>query len=95
LATVALATAFGMRSFITQTAPTVIHESQPTTVSSIAKDESPFTIIISSPNRNDCRRYQLNKTTGMMNDKRTSDCTGEAGGQGARIEEISEAFRNR
>jgi hypothetical protein len=71
---------------------------QSTTVSSIKRGDDPITVIISSPNRNDCHRYQLNNKPGAINDRGTSDCLrdpDEGSGQGTRIEAISKGFRNR
>jgi hypothetical protein len=64
------------------------------TVSSIARDENPITIIIASPNHNDCRRYQLDKTAGAINEKGTGDCDSDAS-RGTRVEAIAKGFRNR
>jgi hypothetical protein len=55
-AAVSLAVAMGAWSFLAQPPEAVVTEAQSTTVSSIARND-PFTIIISSPKRNDCRRY--------------------------------------
>jgi hypothetical protein len=94
-----VAAAIGASAYFGRTPQPVVSETQATTVSSITrKSDDPITVIISSPNRNDCRRYQLHNTTGAMSDKGVSDCMrdpDEASGQGTRIEEISKGFRNR
>ena len=93
-----VAVAAGASAYFGRPPQPVIPEPQATTVSSITKSDDPITVIISSPNRNDCRRYQLNNATGAMNDKGMGDCMrdpDEGHGQGTRIEEISKGFRNR
>ena|ERR1700681_4330161 len=91
---VVFASAFGVRSFLAILQTT--HASpEPASVASIAGDESPITVIVSSPNSNDCHRYELDKATGARNDKGTTKCISEGGGQSARIEAIAKGFRNR
>jgi hypothetical protein len=90
----ALLGAIGVWSFFAQRHPTVMPEGP--TVSSITRDENPITIIISSPNRNDCRRYRLDKAGGAISEKSTGDCDSDSGGgQGTRIEAIAKGFRNK
>jgi hypothetical protein len=89
------ASAFGVRSFVAGRQTTSGSEPEPASVSSIASDESPITIIVSTPNSNDCHRYELNKATGARTDKGTTKCISESGGQSSRIEEIAKGFRNR
>jgi hypothetical protein len=92
---VVLASAFGLRSFVAGPQKTASPEPEPASVSSIASDESPITVIISTPNSNDCHRYELDKATGARNDKGTTKCVSEGGGNGSRIEAIAKGFRNR
>jgi hypothetical protein len=93
-----VAAAIGASAYFGRHSQPVIAETQATTVSSITKSNDLITVIISSPNRNDCRRYQLSNTTGAINDKGMSDCMrdpDEGKGQSTRIEAISKGFRNR
>jgi hypothetical protein len=51
-------------------------------------------VIVSTPNSNDCRGYQLNVATGERGDKGRVDCnTGNK--KPGRLETISQSFRNR
>ena len=53
-------------------------------------------IVISLPNRADCRQYQLNNKTGDLKDEGDSDCSKRPSeNQGTRVEAISNGFRNR
>jgi hypothetical protein len=70
-------------------------EPERASVSSIAAGESPIGIIVSSPNSNDCHRYELDKATGARTDKGTTKCIKDGGGSVARIEAISNAFKNK
>ena len=93
-----VAAAIGASAYFGRMPQPVVAETQATTVSSISRSNDPITVIISSPNRNDCHRYQLNNTTGAINDKGVGDCMrdpDEGSGQATRIEEISKGFRNR
>ena len=92
---VVFASAFGVRSFVALPQTTHASEPEPASVASIASDESPISVIMSSPNSNDCHRYELNKATGGRTDKGTTKCISESGGQSSRIEEIAKGFRNR
>lgn len=69
-------------------------ETEPLAVASIAGGERSTTIIVSTPNSNDCRRYQLNVATGLRSDRGTSNCAGDAGNGPTRLEAISKSFRN-
>jgi len=64
-------------------------------VASIASGERPTTIIVSTPNSNGCRRYQLNVDTGVRNDQGPGNCNADGSKQPGRLEAISKAFRNR
>jgi len=64
-------------------------------VTSIASGERPTTIIVSTPNSNGCRRYQLNVDTGVRNDQGPGNCNADGSKQPGRLEAISKAFRNR
>jgi hypothetical protein len=92
---VVFASAFGVRSFVALPQTTHASEPEPASVASIASDESPISVIVSTPNSNDCHRYELDKATGARNDKGTTKCISEGGGQGSRIEAIAKGFRNR
>jgi hypothetical protein len=92
---VVFASAFGVRSFLAILQTTHASQPEPASVASIAGDESPITVIVSSPNSNDCHRYELDKATGARNDKGTTKCISEGGGQSSRIEAIAKGFRNR
>jgi len=50
-------------------------------------------IVVSTPNSNDCRRYRLDNTTGEIEDNGNGDCGKRGGGQRGRIEAISNGFR--
>jgi len=69
-------------------------EPEPSAVASIIGHQMPTTIIVSTPNSNDCRRYQLNVATGQRNDTGPINCTADGGGQPGRLQAISKAFRN-
>jgi hypothetical protein len=51
-------------------------------------------IIVSTPNSNDCRGYQLNVVTGERGDQGRVDCDTGADKPG-RLETIAKSFRNR
>jgi len=87
-----LAVAYGLPLSLARFAPKA--ESETLAVASIAGGERSTTIIVSTPNSNDCRRYQLNVTTGLRNDQGTSNCAGDAGNGPTRVEAISKSFRN-
>jgi hypothetical protein len=70
-------------------------ESEPSAVASIVDGDRPTTIIVATPNSNDCRRYQLNVTTGVRNDQRSTNCAGDADKGPTRLEAISKSFRSR
>jgi hypothetical protein len=92
---VVFASAFGVRSFVAAPQTTSGPAPEPVSVSSIASSESPITVIVSTPNSNDCHRYELDKATGARNDKGTTKCISEGVGQSSRIEAIAKGFRNR
>ncbi len=71
----ALVAAMCALSFFAQPQQTAVSEVQSATVSSITRSDIPTTVIISLPNRNDCRRYHLDSATGAINDDATSNCT--------------------
>jgi hypothetical protein len=52
------------------------------------------TIILSAPNSNDCRGYQLNVVTGERGEKGSVDCNTGAS-KPSRLETITRSFRNR
>jgi hypothetical protein len=89
-----LAVAYGLRLPLSFARFAPKAETEPLAVASIAGGERSTTIIVSTPNSNDCRRYQLNVTTGLRNDQGTSNCTGDAGNGPTRVEAISKSFRN-
>jgi hypothetical protein len=91
----ALAIAYGLRSQISQ--PRVASRAEPelSAVASIAGGVGPTTIIVSTPNSNDCQRYQLNVDTGARNELGAISCSGDGSKQPGRLEAISKAFRNR
>jgi hypothetical protein len=92
----ALAIVYGLRLLVSQPRVASNAEPEPSAVASIAAGgERPTTIIVSTPNRNDCRRYQLNVETGVKNDQGSINCTADNGKQPGRLEAISKAFRNR
>jgi len=93
-AAAALAVAFGLRVMVGEPHPKSGAEPEPAAVASIAGRETPTTIIVSTPNSNDCHRYQLNTATGVKNDNGTVKCVSEGDGQPTRIEAISKAFPN-
>ena len=62
-AVAALAIVCALRLLISQPRVTTSAEPEPSAVASIAAGERPTTIIVSTPNSNDCRRYQLNVDT--------------------------------
>jgi hypothetical protein len=69
-------------------------EPEPSAVASIAAGERQTTIIVSTPNTSDCRRYQLNVDTGARNDQGPVNCNADGSKQPGRLEAISKAFRN-
>jgi hypothetical protein len=70
--------------------------SEPSAMASISDGQRQTTIIVSAPNGNDCRRYQLNVTTGVRSDEQGPiNCADEVGNQPGQMEAISKAFRNR
>jgi hypothetical protein len=91
----ALAIVYGLRFLVSQPRVASNAEPEPSAVASIAGGESPTTIIVSTPNSNDCRRYQLNVDTGARNDQGAISCSADSGKQPGRLEAISKAFRNR
>jgi hypothetical protein len=88
-----VAVAYGLRLPLSLTRFAPKAETETLAVASIAGGEHSTTIIVSTPNSNDCRRYQLNVTTGLRNDQSTSNCAGDAISP-TRIEAISKSFRN-
>jgi hypothetical protein len=89
-----LAVAYGLRLPLSLARFAPKAESETLAVASIAGGERSTTIIVSTPNSNDCRRYQLNVTTGLRNEQGTSNCAGDAGNGPTRVEAISKSFRN-
>jgi hypothetical protein len=78
--------AYGLRPQPSSARLTPKVEVEPSAVSSIAGGGS-TTIIVSTPNSNDCRRYQLDVTTGVRNDKGAVNCRGDRTGPG-RVETL-------
>jgi hypothetical protein len=91
----ALAIAFGLRLLISQPRVAARAEPEPAAVASIVDGERPTTIIVSTPNSNDCRRYQLNVDTRVRNDQGAINCNADGSKQPGRLEAISKSFRNR
>jgi hypothetical protein len=91
----ALAMVCALRLLISQPRLTSSPELEPSAVASIAAGERPTTIIVSAPNSNDCRRYQLNVDTGARNDQGQGpiNCNADSK-QPGRLEAISKSFRN-
>jgi hypothetical protein len=94
VATLAIVCAF--RLLISQPRLTSSAEPEPSAVASIAAGERQTTIIVSTPNSNDCRRYQLNVDTGTRNDQGQGpiNCNADGSKQPGRLEAISKSFRN-
>jgi hypothetical protein len=92
---VVFASAFGVRMLVARPQTKSGPEPELASVSSIASGESPITVIVSSPNSNDCHRYELDAATGARNDKGTTKCIAEGDGQSSRIQAIAKGFRNR
>ena len=90
----ALAIVYGLRLLISQPRVTSSAEPEPSAVASIVDGERPTTIIVSTPNNNDCKRYQLNVDTGARNDQGPVNCNADSSKQPGRLEAISKAFRN-
>jgi hypothetical protein len=90
-----LAVAYGLRLPLSLARFAPKAETEPLAVSSIAGGEHSTTIIVATPNSNDCRRYQLDVTTGLRNDQGTGNCAGDAGKGPTRLEAISKSFRDR
>ena len=90
----ALAIVYGLRLLISQPRVTSSAEPEPSAVASIVDGERPTTIIVSTPNSNDCQRYQLNVDTGARNDQGPVNCNADSSKQPGRLEAISKAFRN-
>ena len=93
-AVAALAIVRAVRLLINQPRVTTSAEPEPSAVASIAAGERRTTIIVSTPNSNDCRRYQLNVDTGARNDQGPIDCNADSSKQPGRLEAISRSFRN-
>lgn len=91
----ALVIVSGWRLLISQPRGTSSTEPEPSAVASIVGGGRPTTIIVSTPNSNGCRRYQLNVDTGVRNDQGPSNCDADSGKQPGRLEAISKAFRSR
>jgi hypothetical protein len=91
----ALVIVSGLRLLISQPRGTSSTEPEPSAVASIVGGERPTTIIVSTPNSNGCRRYQLNVDTGARTDQGPSNCNADGSRQPGRLEAISKAFRNR
>ena len=91
----ALAMVCALRLLISQPRVTTSAEPEPSAVASIT-GERPTTIIVSTPNSNDCRRYQLNVDTGARNDQGQCpiNCNADSSKQPGRFEAISKSFRN-
>ena len=95
IATVAaLAIVCALRLLIGQPKLTSSAEPEPSAVASIAAGERPTTIIVSTTNSNDCRRYQLNVDTGARNDQGPVNCNADSSKRPGRLEAISKAFRS-
>ena len=90
----ALAIVYGLRLLVSQPRVASSAEPEPSAVASIVGGERPTTIIVSTPNSNDCRRYQLNVDTGARNDQGPVNCNADSSKQPGRPETISKAFRN-
>lgn len=93
-AAVIVAAVCGSRLLITQPRTAAGPEPEPSAVASIAGRRS-TTVIISSPNSNDCRRYELNVATGARNEQSPIDCPAGNANRPGRIEAISKSFRSR
>ena len=93
-AVAALAIVCALRLLISQPRVTTSAELEPSAVASIAAGERRTTIIVSTPNSNDCWRYQLNVDTGARNDQGPIDCNADSSKQPGRLEAISKFFRN-
>jgi hypothetical protein len=91
----ALVIVYGLRFLISQPRLASSTEPEPSAVASIASGERPTTIIVSTPNSNDCRRYRLNVDTGARDDQGAINCSAGSSKQPGRLEAISKAFRNR
>lgn len=91
----ALVIVSGGRLLISQPRGTSNTEPEPSAVASIVGGGRSTTIIVSTPNGNGCRRYQLNVDTGARNDQGPSNCNADGSKQPGRLEAISKAFRNR
>jgi hypothetical protein len=91
----ALAIAYGLRLLVSQPRVASNAEPEPSAVASIVGGERPTTIIVSTPNSNDCRRYQLNVDTGARkNDQGPVNCNADSSKRPGRLEAISKAFRS-
>jgi hypothetical protein len=67
--------------------------SQSSAISSVSNRPDQTTVVLSTPNTNDCRRYELNLTTGTRSEQGPSNCSND-GKQPGRLETISKSFRN-
>jgi hypothetical protein len=91
----AFAAAYGVRPPLGSARLAPKGEAEPSAVASIAGGERSTTIIVSTPNSNDCRRYQLDVTTGARNDQGAVNCAADGANGPGRVETISKSFRNR
>lgn len=91
-----LAAVYGLRLPLSSARLAPKGETEPSAVASIAGGgERSTTVIVSTPNSNDCRRYQLDVTTGVRNDQGAVNCAGDGANGPGRVEAISKSFRNR
>ena len=74
--------------------PDTVGQSSATSSIADRPDQSQTTVVLSTPNNNDCRRYELNLATGTRNERGPSNCADD-GKQPGRLETISKSFRNR
>jgi hypothetical protein len=57
--------------------------------------EPTTSIIVSTPNSDECRRYRMAIDRGEVRDQGLGECATSSGDQGTRVETISKGFRNR
>jgi hypothetical protein len=91
----AFAAAYGVRLPLGSARLAPKGDAEPSAVASIAGGERPTTIIVSTPNSNDCRRYQLDVSTGARNEQGAVNCAADGANGPGRLETISKSFRNR
>ena len=73
------------------TAPTAPTPAAPAVVNA----ERTTSIVVASPNHDDCQRYQVDNVTGGVKETGMGECGKGGSGQGTRVQAIAKGFRSR